>query len=294
VTMDTAEAPEATAVTEQAPPQDITATETADVQAATETEPVAQTETETSAPAAPDVASILSGLREEELEALDPIKGLLARKQESARQKAENETARRIAHERQEWLQKGEYAADLEGILRSSVEADDFGNTKVNLNRQHIESFIDKTWDASVIGALNATLSVIEGSIPAGVQMSAEDIRNLQELYGNAVKSPAKAADLLKAELGVLRKSWLAEARTELRKEVEAELRKEAQAVQKSVAIREADDAQAETPTPTRGVGTQATARSFQSMTEADAAYAAGDIDHETYKNERKRFGRKD
>lgn len=291
--MDTAVAPEDTAVVEQAPPP-IEATETAETPAATETEPIAATETESSAPAAPDVASLLSSMREDELESLDPIKGLLARKQESARQKAENETARKIAQERQQWLQQGEYAADLESVLRSAVEMDDLGNPRVNLSRQNIESFVDKLWGASVHGTLNATLSVIEGSLPAGVQMQAEDIRQLQELYGETVKNPAKGADLLKAELSVLRKAWIAEERTSLRKEIEAELRKEAAAQQKSAAIRDADEAQTETPTPTRGIGSQGAPRSFESLAEADAAFNAGEIDMNTYKNERKRFGRKD
>jgi hypothetical protein len=291
--MDTAASPAETAIEEQAPPQE-TAPETAITASVPETPPEPAPETAPSVPETPDYASILSSLKAEDLRELAPVKDLLARENESIRRRTENDTAKTMARQRQEWLAKGEYATDLEGLLKNSVHSDDLGETRVALDRKGVESFVDKVWDASVLGTINATLKVIESQLPDGVKIAPDDLRNLQDLYAESMKNPAKSQDLLSAELSLLKKEWLNAAKPALRKEIEAEIKKDAEARAKSETIKQADDAQRETPSPTRISGSGGAPTSFDSLTAATAAYHDGEITHDQFKAERKRFGVKD
>lgn len=291
--MDTAAPPADTATEDQAPPQE-TAPETAITASAPETPPAPAPETAPSAPETPDYASILAGIPEEVLREAAPIKGIVARENESIRRRTENDTTRQMARQRQEWLAKGEYASDLEGLLKNSVQSDDLGETRVALDRKGVEGFVDRVWDASVIGTRDAALKVIESQLPEGVKLAPDDIRELQELYAESTRNPAKSDDLLKAELALLKREWLNEAKADLRKEIEAEIKKDAEARAKSETIKQADEAQRESPAPTRVAGSGGAPTQFGSLADATAAYHDGDITHEQFKAERKRFGLKD
>ena len=290
--MDTAAPPVETAAVDEAPPPSAPETAPSD---APETTPVpVAPETVTPGPETPDLAALLKGLKDEDLEQLEPVKWLIDRKSESARRKAENDSAKTVAAQRQEWLAKGDYARDLEGILRSSAKTNDLGELDLQLNLDGVESFVDKVWGASTLGTMNAALSVIESQLPEGVTIDPADLRNLQNLYAESVKSPAKSQELLLAEMGVLKKAWLEEAKPALRKEIEADLKKQAELAAKSASIREADEAQRESPTPTRVAGNTGAPTSYETMAAADAAFHDGDINLDRYKAERKRFGVKD
>ena len=290
--MDTAAAPVDTAALEEAPPLD--APETASSFAPETTPAPAAPETVTPEPEKPDLASLLGSLKHEELRELAPIKDLVARENESVRRKTENEAAKLNAQARQEWLAKGDYARDLDGILRKSVHTNDLGEINMNLDRNGVESFVDKVWGASTLGTLNAALTVIEAQMPEGVTLDPADLRTLQDLYAESMKNPVKSQELLVAEIGVLKKVWLESAKSDLRKEIEADIRKEAEAAVKSASIREADEAQRESPSPTRVTGSGGAPTAYASLTAATAAYHDGDITHDQFKAERKRFGMKD
>lgn len=224
-TLDTA-APEAAVTADpvtEAPPSDLTVEtpETAEVESP---ETVEQPEApETEAPRNP-----LDDLDEDSLLEHPKVKDILARREESARRKAEHEANTRKAAEDLQWTQARGYVNDLADVLRGSIAEDEDGKAVMRLDPSKVEGIINRVWATNVRGSVGVMAKLVHDERLSDFKFSSEDTKRLQDAYADFNADPVEGGiGYFRTLLDLTGKAAVEAATPDLRKAIEKDIRKE-------------------------------------------------------------------
>lgn len=297
--VDTAAAPGGTAAAQDsAPPQGgegsapapVAAPETG-VLSAPETVPEHAPETgtqpEAGAPSsAPDPTAqlneLLSGLSDEDFAKIERIRkhteDVSARTAESARRKAENESAQRLRSQEAQWMQKGEFVRDFERALAKSVRPNDMGDGyELDPDVNTLAEITDRMWDVQITGAVGAQQQIMRGRWPEGFVPTPEQATRLNEAVNAFNRDPRGAAQaVLDAELDVLSEAVVAARRRDILAEGRKDWEREQAAARKTAELQEAEAARRGQQQPTRAAGGGPAGTLFTTQSQYEAAIAHG------------------
>ena len=261
-----------------------------------ETDDVETPETDKPAPEAteqpkPDISALLGELDDDGIEALPQVKALLSRRQESARRKSERETSERLRSEKDQWVTQGQWVADLS----AAYEVDDVGNVQVNTKKVNqitgdLASYALNNAAGSVINNVNAAVDAV---LPSGFTVTRDEQTELQELFADFKADPSKASPYVGQLIKVAQRAAIEDATPGIIAAERKVWEKEQATKAKAASVKEADDANAESGTPTNVGGKAAPGLNIQTLADAETAYIEGRLSHDAMKVQMKRFGAK-
>lgn len=260
----------ATEVEEATPPVEETEAAAAEV---TEAASASETTEE-----APDISAMLAGLDEDSLQELEPVKGLIARREESVRQRTEAQAARDRRVAEQEWLQRGTYETDLREIASLQGEGDD---RSIAFDSEKLQSFVGRIMSASqdlgreeLSGVINQRLN--------GVQVPYERIDQLQGLADQVRAGQASRDDFTNAQLDLVRdieaESLATEKFEAWKKDFISEQEQRTQVEQR----RQTDQDRRDNDSATRGIE-GSSGQMFTTQREVEAAHAHDELPTSEY-----------
>lgn len=253
-------------------------------------------ETDTPAPEAteqskPDISALLGELNDDELVELPRFKDVLSKRQESARRKSERETSERLHSEKDRWVTQGQWVADLS----AAYAVDDMGNVQVDTKRVNritgdLAAYALNNAAGSVINNVNAAVDAV---LPSGFTVTRDEQSELQELFADFKADPAKISPYVGQLLKVAQRSAIEEATPGIIAAERKVWEKEQATKAKAASVKSADDANAESGTPTNVGGKAAPGLNIQTLADAETAYNESRISHADFKKQLTRFGAK-
>ena len=239
-----------------------------------ETEPAAAPET---VETGPDHAALLGDLDEDALSELGPVKDLLARREESMRRRTEVDSARQASQLRREEL-VGDEATKA---IRQGFSVGDAG--ELQIDDEAVAGGVAGIFAGSVDLAVRTLGGIVDETVPKDFPIEREAAQDLQQALTAFEQNPTTGAgSLIRQYVSLSNRAAVAAAREEMRVEVEKDVRKDYEAKATVDERRRADDAQAASPGPTRGVqGTAGNAWSSQSQ--MDRAHRRDEITTSEY-----------
>lgn len=289
----TAEAPQGTAAIEgltppaeptetRAPAATETAapgtTETAAPQSTEQTQPVA--EGEQPAGTEPEhTARGIDDLPDEEFAEHPRVKSLLARSEESQRQKDLNAAAAERTRQRQQWFDSGTYTVNLTR-LAENAPVDEQG--RATIDPKQAAGIADSMWEAASYGATSTVEEIIRAREPKDYRPPRETADRLEAIRADvdAGRKPLNA--LIDARLDAFEQTVIEQKLPQIRRDIERQVRAEVAAEQRTAAEREADVTRKTEPTPSRGTA-GASAPTWTSQRQIEAAHAKDEISTDTY-----------
>lgn len=192
----------------------------------------------------------LDGLDDDSLRSHPRIEKLLkdieARSAESARQKSEVETARRLAQQQIEFVQRGGVAQAVERAIQKALDS---GNARDALEEiQKVSNAVYKANTDQNLAAFDAALSAL---VPEGASVPAKKAEEIERIRDGVTTGRRAPEDLIRARIELLRDISIEAKLPELRKQWAAEQKKQQQAAAKTSAERQADAARAGQSQPT-------------------------------------------
>lgn len=213
--------------------------------------------------ASPTDSVSLDGLDDDSLRSHPRITKLLkdieARSAESARQKSEVETARRLQQQQAEFVMRGGVAQAAERAINKAIET---GNVRDALDE--IQKISNAVYAANTTQNLAAFDAALNGMVPEGATIPAKRAEEIERIRDGVTTGRKTPEELIKARVELLRDLHIEAKLPELRKQWAAEQKKQQQAAAKTSAERQADAARAgqSQPTAVEGKGGKpATAR---------------------------------
>ena len=260
-TLDTA-APEAAVTADpatEAPPS-VETPESAEVESP-ETGQIDAPETE--APKNP-----LDDLDEDSLLEHPKVKDILARREESARRKAEHEASTRKAASDIDWAKKQGFVNDFADILRGSITQGEDG-PQLRLDPKRIDEVTGRLWETNVLGTIGAVSQVVHNRLGDDYRFTPEDNKRLSEGYAEFTSNPSgKAMDYLSTLLDVVGKAAVEAATPQLRKDIEKAVRKDFETKAEADSRQRAETAARNGGSPTNLTGDGPTHRSDAQLIE--------------------------
>jgi len=263
--------PEATAEEQQVDTA-VEAPETPPEETLPETEGESAPETEpTPEPETPDIEALLSNLDESDLRKISKVSELLESDGNRRRREAESATARKIAQERNEWVQKGGYTSDLQTLLtEAAASADEDG--KISLESDKVDAVASKMWEALSLGAFQRSANAIDATLPDGATFTAEQVTSLEEIRDGVLAGRLQPEDLLTARAEMIVNARVEAMRSEIVEQERSAAQKRMEAELTSERARITEQVRGEQPAPTKTNGT-APGRSFQTQADVNRAF---------------------
>ncbi len=211
------------------------------------------------------VSSPLDGLDDESLQSHPRISKLLrdieARSAESARQKSEVETARRLQKQQAEFVMRGGVAQATERAIQKAL---DTGNVRDALDE--IQRISNAVYSANTSQNMEAFDAALSGLIPEGATVPAKRAEEIERLRDSVATGRKTPEELMKARVELLRDISIEAKLPELRKQWAADQKKAQQAAAKTQSEREADAARAGQSQPTAVGGKAPGSLTFESL----------------------------
>lgn len=240
-----------------------------DIAPETDFEPTADSEGE--GESTDSVESPLDALDDESLQNHPRISKLLkdieARSAESARQKSEVETARRLQKQATEFVERGGVAQATERAIQKAL---DTGNARDALD--DIQKISDAIYKANTVRNLAAFDEALSGLYPEGATVPAKRAEEIERLRDSVATGRRTPEELMKARVELLRDISIEAKLPDLRKQWAADQKKAQQAAAKTQSEREADAARAGQSQPTAVGGKAPKGVSFDSLKTMSAA----------------------
>lgn len=200
--------------------------------------------------ASPTDSVSLDGLDDDSLRSHPRITKLLkdieARSAESARQKSEVETARRLQQQQAEFVMRGGVAQAAERAINKAIET---GNVRDALDE--IQKISNAVYAANTTQNLAAFDAALNGMVPEGATIPAKRAEEIERIRDGVTTGRKTPEELIKARVELLRDLHIEAKLPELRKQWAAEQKKQQQAAAKTSAERQADAARAGQSQPT-------------------------------------------
>ena len=174
------------------------------------------------------------------------IKDHEARSAESARQKSEVETARRLAQQQIEFVQRGGVAQATERAIQKALDS---GNARDAL--EEIQKISNAVYAANTKQNLEAFDAALSALVPEGASVPAKKAEEIERIRDGVTTGRRAPEDLIKARIELLRDISIEARLPELRKQWASEQKKQQAAAQKTQAERDADTARAGQAQPT-------------------------------------------
>ena len=200
--------------------------------------------------ASPTDSVSLDGLDDDSLRSHPRITKLLkdieARSAESARQKSEVETARRLQQQQAEFVMRGGVAQAAERAINKAIET---GNVRDALDE--IQKISNAVYAANTTQNLAAFDAALNGMVPEGATIPAKRAEEIERIRDGVTTGRKTPEELIKARVELLRDLHIEAKLPELRKQWAAEQKKQQQAAAKTSAERQSDAARAGQSQPT-------------------------------------------
>jgi len=200
--------------------------------------------------ASPTDSVSLDGLDDDSLRSHPRITKLLkdieARSAESARQKSEVETARRLQQQQAEFVMRGGVAQAAERAINKAIET---GNVRDALDE--IQKISNAVYAANTTQNLAAFDAALNGMVPEGATIPAKRAEEIERIRDGVTTGRKTPEELIKARVELLRDLHIEAKLPELRKQWAADQKKQQQAAAKTSAERQADAARAGQSQPT-------------------------------------------
>lgn len=200
--------------------------------------------------ASPTDSVSLDGLDDDSLRSHPRITKLLkdieARSAESARQKSEVETARRLQQQQAEFVMRGGVAQAAERAINKAIET---GNVRDALDE--IQKISNAVYAANTTQNLAAFDAALNGMVPEGATIPAKRAEEIERIRDGVTTGRRAPEDLIRARIELLRDISIEAKLPELRKQWAADQKKQQAAAQKTQAERDADTARAGQAQPT-------------------------------------------
>ena len=212
-------------------------------------EEVVEAEPEPTAEAAPapDIAALISGLTEDEIASLPAVNGLLARRTQSARDKAANETTTKMFAQEREFVASGEAERALLALAEQAAEnIDERGRAKAD--PREIKRLTAALLSHGSSAAVNQLATVLATEIGDGFELTQAESDSIELAKQKYMQNPLDPTGLQRAWLAPLRRSWVAQERESVKAEVRAEMKREQEAAAKAAKAKQATETRAESP----------------------------------------------
>lgn len=181
-------------------------------------------------PEAPAPRSI-DDLSDDELVEHPRFRGELRKREESQRQKAEADTARRLNQQAQTFVNKG-------GVRDAMVALVNQGIDKGNFDQNHLQSVANSLWVATTTVNNAAFEAAIDSAAPLeGVSQKTKD--SIERIRNGIETGRHTMEDLIAARLDAHKEAVIAAEMPRLRKEIEADIRKTNAAATETSALRQ-------------------------------------------------------
>lgn len=189
------------------------------------------------------------------------LRDIEARSAESARQKSEVETARRLQAQQAEFVMRGGVAQATERAINKAIET---GNVRDALDE--IQKISNAIYAANTTQNLAAFDAALTGMVPEGANIPAKRAEEIERIRDGVTTGRKTPEELIKARIELLRDLQIEAKLPELRKQWAADQKKQQQAATKTQAEREADAARAGQSQPTAISGKGIGAVTFDSL----------------------------
>lgn len=192
-------------------------------------------------PERPDLSALLKGLSDDDLENLPEVKSLVARKGESARQKAEREATAKLEAANQRYLASGEAFNDLQRMIASAANnLDDNGMPVVDRNQ--VNRLFNLMLDGGAAASVTRIADVLNDVTGEGFELTKAEQDQAAAAQVLWAQNKLDPSPLLRAWLPAVLRAHETKVEGDVRKRVEREVRAEYEAKAKLDTAKAATD----------------------------------------------------
>ena len=244
-----------------------------DAEAGTDVPDDAETE-----PARPDLSALLKGLSDDDLESLPEVKSLVARKGESARQKAEREATAKIEAANQRYLASGEAFNELQKIIADAANNLDM-NGMPTVDRNGVNRLFNLMLDGGAVSSVNRIANVFNDVTGESFELTKAEQDQAAAAQLLWAQNKLDPSPLIRAWLPAVLRAHAEQVGEDIEKRVEARLRKEYEAKAKLETAKAATDERKAQPGATVVAGGLPGGTTGTEMDQAAAAIRTGGAD---------------
>lgn len=192
-------------------------------------------------PERPDLSALLKGLSDDDLENLPEVKSLVARKGESARQKAERESTAKIEAANQRYLASGEAFNDLQRMIADAANNLDYNGMPV-VDRNQVNRLFNLMLDGGAAASVTRIADVLNDVTGEGFELTKAEQDQAAAAQVLWAQNKIDPSPLLRAWLPAVLRAHETKVEGDVRKRVEREVRAEYEAKAKLDTAKAATD----------------------------------------------------